>query len=70
MAGETIEGLKFTKPENRKACAVALNDSIVERFDFLKVTEAMSAPAVAYRPQHPQFSDYYWRIEDHFEVFV
>jgi hypothetical protein len=36
MAGATIEGLKFTKPENRKGCAVALNDSIVERFDFLK----------------------------------
>jgi hypothetical protein len=36
MAGATIEGLKFTKPQNRKACAVALDDSIVARFDFLK----------------------------------
>jgi hypothetical protein len=30
----------------------------------------MSAPAAAYRPWNPQFSDYYWRVEDHFEVFV
>jgi hypothetical protein len=27
MAGATIEGLKFTKPENMKGCTVALNDS-------------------------------------------
>jgi len=36
MAGATIEDLKFTKPKNMKGCAAAFNDSIVERFDFLK----------------------------------
>ncbi len=36
MAGVTREGLKFTKPENMNDCAVALNDSIAERFDFLR----------------------------------
>jgi hypothetical protein len=36
MAGATREGLKFTKPKNMKGCAAALNDYIVERFDFLK----------------------------------
>ncbi|MGA2332434.1 MAG: hypothetical protein ABSG75_11800 [Syntrophales bacterium] len=30
----------------------------------------MSAPAAVCRPRNPQSSDYYRRIEDHFETFI